>query len=138
MSHLSGLSLSVLSLEEDKNLHIWYWFSNFLYLTKCETHAVTHYCTLEYIYGNKHFFFRSWWNGPCLRTLIAFQRTRFDTYHPHDSSQPSLTPVPRDMKPSSGLSMCQVSYTDVYESKTTIDIKLNWIKKISRHLFLNN
>lgn len=56
---------------------------------------------------------------------LLFRGSTFDGQHPHGSPQPSITPVPGDLTPSSGVLGHQAHkwYTDTHVDKTHTCIK---------------
>ena len=56
-------------------------------------------------------------------TDCSFRGPGFNSQHPHDSSQPSITPVPRDLMPSCGLPQHCTHMAHRHANKTPIHTK---------------
>ena len=72
------------------------------------------------------------WGGSLLvkSSCCSYRGPRFSSQHSHDSSQPSVTLVPGDQIPSSGLHGHYMHVVDIYIGKTFTCIKeINTLKK---------
>jgi hypothetical protein len=57
--------------------------------------------------------------------FLLFRKYGFSSQHPYDGSQSSVTPVPGDLMPSSGLHGYQTNtwFTCIHVDKTFVDVK---------------
>lgn len=71
---------------------------------------------------------RGWRDDAMLKSIgCSCRGLRFESHYPHDSSQPSITSVPRDLTPSSDLyrNCTHTWYSDTHLKKTLINQSIN-------------